>query len=248
MSQRSTPKVTHALLQLLAFALAFGLALISRADPPLIISYQGQLTSPSGAPREGSVTMVVAIYSVATNGSSLYRETQSNVALQNGTFNLQIGTGTSKSGSLTTATDGPDAFLQLTVAGEVMTPRLRLSSAPYSLSANNAATLSQKTQSEVIAIARGPQGSPGPTGPVGPPGPAYTAYAYCSSPISYNQGASCYPAVPCDCGQGTLILSRSGTAPCNVTDEATGAFRCHADPCTGSGEVSNGYCCVCSAQ
>jgi len=58
---------------------------------PQLINYQGQLTSPGGAPLDTTVTMTFKLYSVASGGTSVWTETYSPVIVSEGLFNVQLG-------------------------------------------------------------------------------------------------------------------------------------------------------------
>jgi hypothetical protein len=55
---------------------------------PNFLQYQGRLTDAAGNPQNGNFSIQFAVYSVATGGSALWTETQANVAVANGLFNV----------------------------------------------------------------------------------------------------------------------------------------------------------------
>jgi hypothetical protein len=249
--------MSHSLIRMLRIGLLLLVPLVSRAAPPLVISYQGQLTSPSSVPLGGTAAIIVKIYPTLTGGGCqsgsgdcpLYGETQTAVPLQNGTFNLLIGTGTGTSGSLTNVAGAATAFLELTVNGETLTPREQLVSAPFSVKTTNATTLSLHTLQQVINNARGLQGPPGDPGVQGDPGaagsqgPSNSVYAYCDDPIAYTSG--CFPAPGCNCGPGRLLSNSTQGNECTLMD-STGAPLCSAHACFPSQGVGvAGDCCIC---
>ncbi|MDX2168192.1 MAG: hypothetical protein SF182_14045, partial [Deltaproteobacteria bacterium] len=142
----------------LSFSKLFGIARAAAADVPNLINYQGRLTDPSGVPKNGSFTMKFTV--VDGGGSSLgWTETQT-VAVEDGFFNVQLGSVTPfPSGLFTGAPSdsyGPLRYLQVMVNGETLVPNRRITSAAYSLT--------------VEPGPAGPSGATGATGPTGPTG------------------------------------------------------------------------------
>jgi hypothetical protein len=101
---------------------------------PLRINFQGKLLDPSTSlPKNGTFNLTFKIYAAATGGAALYTETQSNVAVNNGVFSVQIGSITPLNQELFS---GASAYLGITVAPDSeMTPRQYLAMAPYSFTA-----------------------------------------------------------------------------------------------------------------
>ena len=62
-----------------------------RASVPQQISYQGQLTNPSGSPLDTSVAMTFRLYTDSTAGSLLWMETRPSVNVIHGLFNVRLG-------------------------------------------------------------------------------------------------------------------------------------------------------------
>ncbi len=113
------------------------------ATPPNTVSYQGFLTDAAGSPINGTPDMQVVFFTASTGGTGVYTETHSSVAVSNGQFNVQLGTGTT-SGTWATDVDFSQAlWLEITVGAETLTPRIPLSTVPYAryaLTANTATT------------------------------------------------------------------------------------------------------------
>ena len=117
---------------------------------PKKINYQGVLTDSLGVPVDGIFQMIFAIYDVATDVSPLWSETRA-VDVTNGKYSVMLG------GSVPIAlTEAKPYWLEITVEGEKMTPRVEIASVLYTLFPEEA---------------DGPQGPPGPQGPQGEPGP-----------------------------------------------------------------------------
>ncbi len=106
------------------------LALLSqaRADVPQMINYQGWLTDSTGAPLDTAVSMDFAIYDDSTGGTVLWMETHGNVTIDSGGFSVILGAISPIDGNVFAATD---RWLDITVGGESITPRTRLTSVPY---------------------------------------------------------------------------------------------------------------------
>src|SRR5687768_6965021 len=113
----------RAIIVLLAASLCCGGV---KATVPRTINYQGYLTTPAGTPVNGSVPMVLSLYSVQTGGTALYSEMQT-VSVTNGIFNFLIGSAT----PLLLAFDVP-YWLGVTVGPDAeMTPRQPLAASAY---------------------------------------------------------------------------------------------------------------------
>ena len=112
------------------------------AQVPMLLNYQGQLSDPSGNPKNGTFTMQFAVYDAESGGNQLpsggpWSETQS-VTVNNGVFNVLLGSVTALPGALFAGgpsdSAGPLRFLQVTVNSETLTPRRRIVSAAYAVS------------------------------------------------------------------------------------------------------------------
>src|SRR5688572_24382396 len=104
---------------------------------PARIPFQAYLTDAQGTPRQGDVTLSLALYPSATANTPLYWETQT-VAVDAGLVTLEIGASVPLDLDLFAAADA--MFLGVTVVGdEEMTPRLRIGTAPYAAYANQCA-------------------------------------------------------------------------------------------------------------
>jgi len=106
------------------------------AQTPNKISYQGLLTTVSGPVSDGSYTLKFDVYNAPASGTLRHTETFSGVSVQQGTFNVMLGSTTTLpaifSESLyveVTATAGP-AGLSFPLT---FSPRSELTASPYSL-------------------------------------------------------------------------------------------------------------------
>jgi len=102
---------------------------------PQLVNYQGKLTDADGDPLTGTYDMAFAIYDVASGGSALWNETQTDVVVTEGIFNVILGSVTPVSG----LPEGPDCYLGITVETDPeISPRTRLVSVPYATMAQDA--------------------------------------------------------------------------------------------------------------
>jgi len=124
----------------LATQLAFGGLTLDRAPSaviPEIISYQGILNDNDGNLLNGNYNLTVGIYKQESGGSALWEETHANVAVNNGLFNVMLGT----INPLTVAFDEP-YYMGLSInSGDELTPRLAFASVATAFVAKVAYTL-----------------------------------------------------------------------------------------------------------
>lgn len=111
-----------------AIVLACGVVCSSAwATVPAYFSYSGYLED-NGAAVNGAVTAIFEIYSDPSFGTVQWTETHNSVAVQQGEFVVELGALTPLSSSLLS---GDQLWLQVTVNGEILQPRLALNSVPY---------------------------------------------------------------------------------------------------------------------
>ncbi len=96
---------------------------------PQMINYQGKLTKPGTCSLDTTVSMTFAIYDDSTGGSALWNETHSAVVVQEGIFNVLLGSVTLIPDS---ALDGSVQYLGIKVGSDSeMTPRKPIVSVGY---------------------------------------------------------------------------------------------------------------------
>ncbi len=102
---------------------------------PKILNYQGKLLDAEGVGVNDTLDMTFKLYATETGGTPLWEEVHSGgeaIPISEGLFSVQLG-------SVTPFPDSVDFsaqyWLEVTVNGETLTPRERLSSAPYALRA-----------------------------------------------------------------------------------------------------------------
>ena len=134
------------------------------AAAPLLLTFQGRLADAAGQPRNGTFAMTFRL--VEANGSDLpapWVEIWSAppVAVVNGFFSVQLGSITPLSAAVLDSAGsdgfGRAIFLQVTVAGETLSPNIRVTSGAFT-----------------IVGAIGPTGAIGAIGATGPAGPGAT--------------------------------------------------------------------------
>ena len=101
------------------------------AQVPQTISYQGLLTTSSGAPiADGNYNLTFSLYTVPTGGTPIWTETQSSVPVSNGTFSVILGSITPFTG----VNFAQQLYLGITKDSDPeFSPRSALTSAPSSL-------------------------------------------------------------------------------------------------------------------
>ncbi|MCD6531895.1 hypothetical protein J7K99_05600, partial [bacterium] len=100
------------------------------AAVPAQINYQGKITNSAGVALEGTYDMTFRLYNVATGGTALWSETHSSVGVHRGLFDVILGE--------TNPIDLPfdeQYYLEIEVEGEVLSPRIPLTSVGYSFRA-----------------------------------------------------------------------------------------------------------------
>lgn len=117
------------------------------------INFQGKLTNPNGTNvADASRTMVFSIYTVDTGGTAVWTESKS-VSTVDGIFRTSLGDTTSLPGSIDF--NGNSLYLGITVSADAeMTPRVRLTAAPYAF---NSDSLDGLDSANFIQLAQGIQ-------------------------------------------------------------------------------------------
>jgi len=104
------------------------LAVQSLGQVPQTLNYQGHLVDDGGAPITGSVSMTFSIYDVALGGAQKWTQSFPAVDVVDGGFSLILGEGNPIGADIF---DSPDRWLEISVDGQIIDPRARLTSAPY---------------------------------------------------------------------------------------------------------------------
>ena len=106
-------------------------------DMPNKLNVEGKLTNSTGGNINSSKEITFFIYDDATAGNKLWQETQTDVLVNDGIFSAILG-----NVHTLNLTWAEPYYLQLEVANENMTPRINLSSSPYSKSSDRSFNLS----------------------------------------------------------------------------------------------------------
>ena len=105
------------------------------ADVPNFIDYQGKLTDDNENPLDGSYSIVFSIYDVETGGTALWSETQGAVDVNDGLFQVTLG---SINAMPDTLFNEAERWLGIAAGTDAeMTPRTKVASTPYALYAEN---------------------------------------------------------------------------------------------------------------
>ena len=110
----------------------------SNAAIPHVMNYQGKaMDRNTSAPLNGNYNLTFRIYNTPTGGAAKWAETQTNIAITNGVFQVLLGSAT----PLNLAFD-EDYWISLEINTDTeMSPRTRLASVPYAYKADKANSL-----------------------------------------------------------------------------------------------------------
>ncbi|MGQ0645006.1 MAG: tail fiber domain-containing protein [Elusimicrobiota bacterium] len=130
------------------------LAVSLRAEAPGVVNYQGKLADSSGNPLTGTYSMTFKIYAAPTGGAALFTETRTaDVPVDNGVFNVHIGSGTGGGIPLSVFQGGTDRYLGVTVGADAeLTPRERLLASPYALAVASASVGTAELADGTVAV------------------------------------------------------------------------------------------------
>ncbi len=140
-----------ALATLAVIMMVVTLGAIRAAAPPNVVTYQGRVLDSNGVPvSDASVTMKFLLYDASTSGTCVWSNssadcdsntpastTGKSVTLTTGLFTQNLGdTGDSFAAIADSVFgDNTNVYLEVDIAGETLTPRKRLTAAPYALNA-----------------------------------------------------------------------------------------------------------------
>ena len=141
------------LLAIVAFVLTVGSVFtfappsVSAASAPNIVMYQGRLLNSSRVPlSDTDADMIFEFYTAASGGSCLWSNSSStcvsatarSVTLTDGLFSEPLGDTAESYAAIPDTVFGDNAavYLQVTVEGEVLTPRKQLFAAPYAINSD----------------------------------------------------------------------------------------------------------------
>ncbi len=118
--------------------------LLWAADPPLLINYQGVLRDAAGKPLSGTYDMAFSFYDAATSGNLLLTDTHATagsgaVTVTGGLFNAALGSGALSPPTtpfLSVFANHTNVWLEVSIGGETLSPRVQVVSAAYAQSAH----------------------------------------------------------------------------------------------------------------
>jgi hypothetical protein len=118
---------------------------------PKLLNYQGYLTDTLGIPvTDPSLSMAFAIFDDPSAGTLFWNETQSSINVSKGIFHVLLGGVTPIPDSV--FNDRNERWLELTVAGQTLSPRTRIVSMPYAYNATYADTASYARASNIDVV------------------------------------------------------------------------------------------------
>lgn len=125
---------------LLGALLLAGVAVPALAQVPQDTTFTGRLVDSLGNPLASPADLELRIFDATTGGTQLYSEQHLATALDaTGGFTVQLGLGTSPSGTFDAALfSGVDRWLEVVVGPDVLTPRQIIGSVPWALIAQQA--------------------------------------------------------------------------------------------------------------
>ncbi len=107
------------------------------AQTPRQLNYQGLVTNASGVPvPNGDHTFDFKIYNASSAGISLWLETGVTITTSDGLFNYELGKNSPFTPNLFVGKDS-SLYLEVTVDGQLQTPRTKLISVPFAETAGN---------------------------------------------------------------------------------------------------------------
>ncbi|MBI2473835.1 hypothetical protein HYV70_04780, partial [Candidatus Uhrbacteria bacterium] len=128
-----------------------GVAATQAAAPPNIVTYQGRVLNTNGVPvSDSSISMKFALYNSLAGGTCVWSNDSStcfgntpgsivarSVTLTSGLFTENLGDTTNSYAAIpdTVFADNSGVYLEVIIAGETLSPRRRLTAAPYALNA-----------------------------------------------------------------------------------------------------------------
>jgi hypothetical protein len=141
------------------------LALPARAQVPGRVNFQGLLLDSAGQPLTGTVSLQLQLFAAASGGSALWTETHASVSVTNGIYDVVLGSLTPLTPALFSASP---RYLQVTVNGQVLSPRREFVAVPFALkaeTANSATTAGTATTAASAGFGPTRATRPAPTAP-----------------------------------------------------------------------------------
>jgi hypothetical protein len=120
----------------------------AQAAVPGQVSFQGHLTDDAGMPLTGDYDMTFFLYDANLGGTQLWTETQLDVTVTEGIYNVQLGAVSALSSGMF---DSGAVWLEVVVEGEILSPRQRVTATAYALKAQDADALIGNTIADLDA-------------------------------------------------------------------------------------------------
>lgn len=118
---------------------ALALTAAEAAAVPNTVSFTGRITQGGNPVPDGTVNLGFELFTAVTGGTSTgWSEIHNNVPVSRGLAYVALG---SQMGLTAAEFNGSDVYLELTVNGEVQSPRIPINSTPYAIRAATADTL-----------------------------------------------------------------------------------------------------------
>ena len=139
------PRITRAVFFVLLI-IAPAYFSVAQAQAPSFINFQAQLDEAT----DGPASATFAIYDELEGGNKLWEETYSTLNMDSGYLTVLLGSNTPLPSNL--FTESGSRFIELVINGEMLTPRLQLTSVSYALRAQVADQLLTPTVSSINGI------------------------------------------------------------------------------------------------
>jgi hypothetical protein len=110
---------------------------------PTLINHQGTILGTSGNPIDGVVTITYNLFDAAIGGTKLWTETQ-NIQVSKGIYNVLLG---SINPLYPSVFNSENRWLEISIGGELLSPRNRLTSVPFALRSGSIAAGSVNSDS-----------------------------------------------------------------------------------------------------
>ena len=160
MINQNIKSITFRFLLILSFCLVNQSAYAQASSPFDGMAFQSYLVDANGTALSGNKSLKFRIWDADTSGNLKWGETQT-VTVSSGNFSVILGEGTwdtsagSARVSLKDLFDGSERYIEITVDGTALAPRLRMLPSPYTFRAKNAETLTDSNGASTLSLNSG---------------------------------------------------------------------------------------------